>query len=505
MEGSVLWMEVNGDQVLKRKEASILYSRLLLVFLFLLSVVRVVFASVTELSPDEAYYWVWSLHLDAGYYDHPPMVAILIRMGTILFGTCELGVRIGAIFCGFLIAWMMYHNVRLLTGNAPLGFWAAVLVSVTPILAVGSVVHTPDAALGAAWSLAVWFGLRILRSDRFLDWMGLGVSVGLSCLSKGTGFLLLPGLLLFALLHPWGRQRLFGVKAIVMVLAAGMVVSPNILWNLSHGGGSLAFQVAHAFFHPRIEPFGWLEFVLGQAFVVSPLLFLGLVVFVVVGWKRRTPLSERGAFLLWCLSGPWLVGALLLSAVHKLEANWPAVFYLAAMPGMVWMVAEQRWRMGHLKRWVGAAGGVACLLTLAIHIQVLVPFLPLPARADATARLRGWKELAREASSRADAEGATLAAEGYATVSELMFYTGRDVLYQASPARMSQFDLRLQEAPNRVLLLQSKTTQDILPLCVDRNRRWHADPANRESLQRRMSDYQWWICEGDGVGRDTSP
>src|SRR5215467_823076 len=32
----------------------------------------------TELLDDEAYYWVYSKFLDWGYFDHPPMVALLI-------------------------------------------------------------------------------------------------------------------------------------------------------------------------------------------------------------------------------------------------------------------------------------------------------------------------------------------------------------------------------------------------------------------------------------------
>jgi 4-amino-4-deoxy-L-arabinose transferase-like glycosyltransferase len=34
------------------------------------------------LTADEAYYWMWSKHLAFGYYDHPPMVALVIRAGT---------------------------------------------------------------------------------------------------------------------------------------------------------------------------------------------------------------------------------------------------------------------------------------------------------------------------------------------------------------------------------------------------------------------------------------
>jgi dolichol-phosphate mannosyltransferase len=48
-----------------------------------------------ELLPEEAYYWNYSRHLDIGYLDHPPMVAWLIRLGTMVFGQNEFGVRIG--------------------------------------------------------------------------------------------------------------------------------------------------------------------------------------------------------------------------------------------------------------------------------------------------------------------------------------------------------------------------------------------------------------------------
>src|SRR2546426_11592761 len=54
---------------------------------------RVSYASFRPLLPDEAYYWVWTRHLAAGYFDHPPMVAYLIWASTRLFGSGELGVR----------------------------------------------------------------------------------------------------------------------------------------------------------------------------------------------------------------------------------------------------------------------------------------------------------------------------------------------------------------------------------------------------------------------------
>ena len=52
---------------------------------------RILVAATVGLSPDEAYYWTWSQELAAGYHDHPPAVAWLVRIGTEILGTSELG------------------------------------------------------------------------------------------------------------------------------------------------------------------------------------------------------------------------------------------------------------------------------------------------------------------------------------------------------------------------------------------------------------------------------
>ena len=51
-----------------------------------LVVLRLVAAAWTPLTFDEAYYWMWSKHLAGGYYDHPPGVAVVIRLGTLIAG-----------------------------------------------------------------------------------------------------------------------------------------------------------------------------------------------------------------------------------------------------------------------------------------------------------------------------------------------------------------------------------------------------------------------------------
>src|SRR5262245_46064480 len=57
------------------------------------TVIRLVMAWIIPISPEEAYHWNFSRHLDWSYYDHPPMLAWAIAAGRLVFADTELGVR----------------------------------------------------------------------------------------------------------------------------------------------------------------------------------------------------------------------------------------------------------------------------------------------------------------------------------------------------------------------------------------------------------------------------
>ncbi len=216
-----------------KAESKVSYARPFLVFLAAVTLLRGWFAAVVELSPDEAYYWTWSTSLAWGYYDHGPLVAWLIRLGTALFGDSELGVRLGSLLCSCLTSWMVFVLARALTSNERHSFWIAVLMSLSPLFSVGAVVHTPDAALVAAWSLAAWFGLYAFRTDKLWTWIGMGACVGLAVLSKMTGLLFFAGMGLFLVSCKAGRARLRSPGAAVAFGTAACVALPSLIWNIT--------------------------------------------------------------------------------------------------------------------------------------------------------------------------------------------------------------------------------------------------------------------------------
>src|SRR6185503_13915419 len=77
--------------------------------IIVLVLLRLVAAWATPLAIDEAYYWMWSKHLAGGYYDHPPMVALLIRFGTLIAGDTEFGVRFISVLLGLPATWAVWR------------------------------------------------------------------------------------------------------------------------------------------------------------------------------------------------------------------------------------------------------------------------------------------------------------------------------------------------------------------------------------------------------------
>ena len=103
-------------------------------------------AATVELLPEEAYYWTYSQNPALSYFDHPPMVAWIIRSGTAIFGNSEFGVRFGNLMLSFgsLVLIFCYSRFWFGVANA---FWSAFLFSILPIYVGTSILAFPDGPL----------------------------------------------------------------------------------------------------------------------------------------------------------------------------------------------------------------------------------------------------------------------------------------------------------------------------------------------------------------------
>src|ERR1700739_4359839 len=113
---------------------------LIIAALVALTMLRLAIAANVPLAPDEAYYWVWSHALAPGYLDHPPMVALWIRLGTLIAGPGALGVRLLGPLSAALGSILLYDAAERLFPSRQAGAVAATLWNATLLAGVGAVI-----------------------------------------------------------------------------------------------------------------------------------------------------------------------------------------------------------------------------------------------------------------------------------------------------------------------------------------------------------------------------
>src|ERR1700758_1219339 len=216
-----------------------------------LVVLRLVAAAYTPLTFDEAYYWMWSKSLAGGYYDHPPMVAFVIRLGTLIAGDTELGVRLISILLALPMSWAVFRAASILFGGVRVAATATILLNVTLMAAVGTLIVTPDAPLLVASSFVLFFLAKVLETGRGAWWLAVGAAVGAALLSKYTAMFFGPAILIWLAAVPKLRRWFLSPWPYLGGLVALALFSPVILWNADHQWVSFVKQLGRA----KIEDF----------------------------------------------------------------------------------------------------------------------------------------------------------------------------------------------------------------------------------------------------------
>ena len=390
-----------------------------------LVVLRLVAAAWTPLTFDEAYYWMWSKHLAGGYYDHPPMVAFVIRAGTAILGDTELGVRLVSILLALPMSFAVYRTATILFGGMRVAANATILLNVTLMAAVGTLIVTPDAPLLVASSFVLFFLAKVLEAGRGAWWLAVGAAVGVALLSKYTALFFGPAILIWLALVPKLRRWLLSPWPYLGGLVALAVFSPVILWNADHHWVSFIKQIGRA----RIEDFKPAfigELIPTQIAFATPLIFiLGAMGLYALLKRNAGALAAR----LLITTNLWTIVAYFIwHSLHaRVEANWfapvyPAFAIAAAVAANLtrWDVRQQR-VVDFCLRWAAPTG---ILMFALLIVQANTGFLS-GYRRDATVRSVGvgWRELASEIEAARVRVGAgCVLAPDYGTTGWLAFY-----------------------------------------------------------------------------------
>lgn len=255
-------------------------------FLFAFFVLNLLQATFTELTGDEALYWMHWQNLDWGFRDHPPLTAVMIGIGYSLIHS-ELGVRLLMVISNAMLLVLVY---RLVQPNKSIHY--IVLVLSMPFFTLYGFMATPDVPLllATAFYLTVW--KKFLDEQNNRNTLLLALAFAALMWSKYHGafiilFTLLPIRKIWFSKHYW----VAGVMGIVLY-------SPHIIWQITHDLPTIKFHLNDRN-SDAMELKHILGYVGGQFAVFNPIVFIAAIV-IMIRVKAQNSFEQS---IRWMISG----------------------------------------------------------------------------------------------------------------------------------------------------------------------------------------------------------
>lgn len=240
--------------------------------------INMVQAYATDLANDEAYYWLYSRALDWGYFDHPPLVAVWIGLGSFVGG--ELGVRLASIFSQVaalsIVFWALTGEEYRKPGQVTVFFALAFFI---PILNVFGFIATPEAPLILFTALFLWGYKRFLEEKSWVNTLWMAVCMAALLYSKYHGILVI-GFTFLSNLKLLREPRFYAAAFL-----GALFFSPHLYWQYTHDWPSVRYHLLE-----RSTTFKWKY--LGEYLLNIPLVYNPLLIPLYIGIFRRRNLQR---------------------------------------------------------------------------------------------------------------------------------------------------------------------------------------------------------------------
>ena len=446
----------------KKSYASLGADKLVLLWLGVWWIANLVQAGFTELANDEAYYHMFAERLAWGYFDHPPVTALLVWAGERLFGG-ELGVRFFFTVLQPLYLWILWRLIRPADAGRRDAALFVVVSAATLMLQLYGFIAVPDGPLMFTTALFLltfkWFS-----ENRRRAWLWMGIAMALMAYSKYHGALVV----LFALAanpRQLLRPALYSSGAVALLLLV-----PHLVWQYEHDWASFAYHLSgrNSVFRP-----GYVVEFLANVLVVFNPFFVPLYV---QAWRKVKPQTPVGRALK-LLPVAFIVFFMLSSLRGYVQPQWVIVSCF----GLVCVLFAYARRHPRTRRYVMRAGGVT--VGLIVLVRLVMIFNPLGIRFEVFNNPESYAAIAAEADGRP-----VVFRYGYAVAAKYAFYTGGEAYCQPNIRyRTHQWQFRDDDSQfiSREVLVEcpdgtvSDSTRQVRTLTMANGRSftWFVDPA----------------------------
>ncbi|WP_426668978.1 ArnT family glycosyltransferase [Mucilaginibacter sp. McL0603] len=390
-------------------------------FLFFWTVLNALQAYTLEIHADEAYYWLYSRFLDWGYFDHPPMVAIYIKIGDSLVHS-EFGLRLMTVLSSTLSLYILWLIVKKYAIEAK---WFILVVSGVFIFHQYGFTTTPDAPLFLFTALFYYIYQKYIDDDQIKWALLLGVIIACLLYSKYHGILLVGFTLLsnIKLLKRWTFWVIAGLAVILYI--------PHILWQIDHGYPSVNYHLyEQSTYHYQFSQ-TWTYFP-GQLLMAGPI--IGVFLFY---YAFRARIKDAFTRALMVNSVFTFLFFLSSSFKGEVQPQWT----LIAFAPLVLLVLIQFKQVGNWKQWFQWVAIVNLIFIVVLRVM-LITASPLIRKVGQLKSLFGFKQWAYDIRQKVG-DNYVILNDGFQNASKYDFYnnTTKGFAYDERYYRLTQFDI----------------------------------------------------------------
>jgi len=395
-------------------------NKTLFIFLGIWTLLNLLQAAFVELHADEAYYWMYSRFLDWGYFDHPPMVALFIRIGDTLAHS-ELGLRLLTVITSTLSVYLLWQILKQYTANIKLFI---LLFSSVVLFHVYGFITTPDSPLAFFTVLFFYVYQRYEKEDK-IKW-ALLLALVIACLLYSKYHAIL--VLFFTLLS---NLKLFRRSSFwLVILLSVLVFLPHIWWQVQNNYPSFYYHVidrSAAYYKSSFTT----EYLLAQLALAGPLVGWFLYKSAAVlrssdGFIKALKFNFYGIFIFFLIS----------TLKGRVEAHW-------TLPAMLclFMLAYIALADKPLVHWLERLMVINIVLVLLVRLILIVPIAPL-LKIKVVAYYFGNKEWAHQIHEKAG-DSPVIFYDAFQVPSRYNYYnnTTKGFGYDSRYYRKNQFDI----------------------------------------------------------------
>jgi len=389
-------------------------------FLLFWTILNALQSYTLELHGDEAYYWVYSRFLDWGYFDHPPMVAIFIRIGDSIMHN-ELGLRLLTVITNSVSLYLLWLILKKYAVDAK---WFIAIASGLFIFHMYGFTTTPDSPLFFFTVLFYYFYQRYIDEDKWSLALILGLIAACLLYSKYHGILVI-GLTLCSNIKLLRRKSFW----LIAVLAA-ILFMPHVLWQFRHDFPSLKYHLVD-----RSEKYDisfTLNYPLGQLAMAGPL----------IGWflfYAAAKVKIKDAFIRALVVNA--IGTFLFFWANTFKGNVQMHWTLVAYVPLITLVLISFKQSNYPPKWFFRLTIVNTALILFIRFALMVQ-LPFVMKVGQFESYYGFREWTKQVHSIVG-DNYVIIRDGFQDPSKYNYYSNslKAVSYDTRYYRRTQYDM----------------------------------------------------------------